>query len=236
MIDGVKTLTVADAVVEKLLAYISTGKLVWGEQLPAQRELAKMLNVGVSSVREALQILQAMGFIEVKRGQGTFITGNSAEPLLKSLTHSIYQDANIQDLMEVREVLDTGLAVLSAKKAGKSSIETLENCVEEMEKYYNTDAVLSAKSDMDFHIALAKSVDNQLLEKFSYAVRSLYEKFLGEVAHTKTGVELYSKVLDAIKSKNPLGARDAMIDLLKHTRKIYLEEHYKRGNHEEGTG
>ena len=63
MIDGVKTLTVADAVVEKLLEYISTGKLVWGEQLPAQRELAKMLNVGVSSVREALQILQAMGFI-----------------------------------------------------------------------------------------------------------------------------------------------------------------------------
>ena len=236
MIDGVKTLTVADAVVEKILEYISTGKLLWGEQLPAQRELAKMLNVGVSSVREALQILQAMGFIEVKRGQGTYITGNSAEPLLKSLTHSIYQDANIQDLMEVREVLDTGLAVLSAKKSQESNIKTMETCVEEMGKYYNTDAALSAKSDMDFHIALAKSVDNQILEKFSYAVRSLYEKFLGEVAHTKAGVELHSQVLDAIKSKNPLGARDAMIELLKHTRQIYLEEHYRRGNHEEGTG
>ncbi len=235
MIDGVKTLTVADAVVEKILEYISTGKLLWGEQLPAQRELAKMLNVGVSSVREALQILQAMGFIEVKRGQGTYITGNSAEPLLKSLTHSIYQDTNIQDLMEVREVLDTGLAVLSAKKSQESDIKTMEACVVEMGKYYNTDAELSAKSDMDFHIALAQSVDNQLLEKFSYAVRSLYEKFLGEVAHTKTGVNLHVKVLDAIKGRNPLGARDAMIELLKHTRQIYLEEHYKRGNNEKGT-
>lgn len=236
MIDGVKTLTVADAVVEKLLEYISTGKLVWGEQLPAQRELAKMLNVGVSSVREALQILQAMGFIEVKRGQGTYITGNSAEPLLKSLTHSIYQDTNIQDLMEVREVLDTGLAVLAAKKAGESNIEKMGICLEEMGEYYNTNAVLSAKSDMNFHIALAQSVDNQLLEKFSYAVRSLYEKFLGEIAHTKTGVKLHVKVLDAIKNKDPLGARDAMINLLKHTRKIYLEEHYKRRDNEKGTG
>ena len=236
MIDGVKTLTVADAVVEKLLEDISTEKLVWGEQLPAQRELAKILNVGVSSVREALQILQAMGFIEVKRGQGTYITGNSAEPLLKSLTHSIYQDTNIQDLMEVREVLDTGLAVLAAKKAGESNIEKMGNCLEELGKYYNADRALSAKNDMDFHIALAQSVDNQLLEKFSYAVRSLYEKFMGEIAHTKTGVKLHVKVLDAIKDKDPLGARDAMINLLKHTRKIYLEEHYKRGDHEKGTG
>ncbi|MCK5199070.1 MAG: FadR family transcriptional regulator, partial [Spirochaetales bacterium] len=147
-----------------------------------------------------------------------------------------YQDTNIQDLMEVREVLDTGLAVLAAKKAGESNIEKMEICLEEMGEYYNTNAVLSAKSDMNFHIALAQSVDNQLLEKFSYAVRSLYEKFLGEIAHTKTGVKLHVKVLDAIKNKDPLGARDAMINLLKHTRKIYLEEHYKRRDNEKGTG
>jgi len=236
MFDGVKTLTVADAVVEKLLEYISTGKLVWGQQLPAQRELAKMLNVGVSSVREALQILQAMGFIEIRRGQGTYITANSSEPLLKSITNSIYQDTSIQDLMEVREVLDTGLAVLAAKKANESDIENMDKCLNKMDEYYNTDSGLSAKSDMDFHITLAQSVNNPLLEKFSYAVRSSYEKFLGEVAHTKEGVELHIKVLDAVKNRNPIEARDAMIDLLKHTRQIYMEEHYRRGEYEKGTG
>ncbi len=236
MIDGVKTLTVADAVVEKLLEYISTGKLVWGQQLPAQRELAKMLNVGVSSVREALQILNAMGFVEIKRGKGTYITENSSEPLLKSITQSIYQDSSIQDLMEVREVLDTGLAVLAAKKAGDSDIEEMGKCLEAMEEYYGSDPNLSAKSDMNFHIALARSVSNPLLEKFSYAIRSSYEKFLGEVAHTKEGVELHKMVLDAIVKKNPLGARDAMIELLKHTRQIYLEEHYKRRDHGKGAG
>lgn len=235
MIDGVKTLTVADAVVEKLLGYISTGKLSWGQQLPAQRELAKMLNVGVSSVREALQILNAMGFVEIKRGKGTYITENSSEPLLKSITQSIYQDTSIQDLMEVREVLDTGLAVLAAKKAGGPDVQKMEECLQAMEKYYRTDPSLSTKSDMNFHIALARSVANPLLEKFSYAIRSSYEKFLGEIAHTGEGVDLHRRVLDAIKNKNPLGARDAMIELLKHTRQIYLEEHYRRRNHEKGT-
>lgn len=235
MIDGVKTLTVADAVVEKLLEYISTGKLTWGQQLPAQRELAKMLNVGVSSVREALQILHAMGFVEIKRGKGTYITENSSEPLLKSITQSIYQDTSIQDLMEVREVLDTGLAVLAAKKAGNQDIEKMEACLAALEKNYRNDPNLSAKSDMNFHIALAQSVSNPLLEKFSYAIRSSYEKFLGEVAHTRGGIELHKRVLDAIKNKNPLGARDAMIELLKHTRQIYLEEHYRRGNYEKNT-
>jgi len=103
-----------------------------------------------------------------------------------------------------------------------------------MEKYlnimaasYNSDPDLSARSDMDFHFALAQSVDNPILEKFSYAIRNLYEKFIGEIAHTENGVQLHKDVLTAIKSKNALGARNAMIDLLKHTRKIYLEDHYK---------
>lgn len=228
MIEGVKTLTVADAVVEKILEQISSGRLAWGQQLPAQRELAKMLNVGVSSVREALQILQAMGFIEVKRGQGTFITENSSEPLLKSISHSIYQDSSTQSLMEVREILDTGLAVLAAKKAGASDIGKMAKHLDIMAANYNLDADLSASSDMDFHIALAQSVDNPILEKFSYAIRFLYEKFIGDITHTENGVKLHKDVLSAIKSKNPLGARDAMIDLLKHTRKVYLESHYKK--------
>ena len=52
MIDAIKTLTIADAVAEKLLSRIYNGDLSWGQQLPSQRKLAKMLNVGVSSLRE----------------------------------------------------------------------------------------------------------------------------------------------------------------------------------------
>ncbi len=232
MIEKIETLTVADAVAEKLLGYISSGKLKWGQQLPSQRELAKQLNVGVSSVREALQIMQAIGYVEVKRGQGTYITENPSVPLTKNLTRSMYQDINIRDLMEVREVLDTGLAVLAAKKADKDDIERMNLCITSLEEASNSDPALAVRSDLNFHIALAESVKNPLLEQFSVAIRNSYERFLVDVSHTPEGAKLHRQVLDAIEQEEPLRARDAMIDLLKHTRQIYLEEHYKRGNNE----
>lgn len=233
MIDKVETLTVADAVVEKLLDYISSGKITWGQRLPSQRALAKMLNVGISSVREALQVLQAMGFAEVRRGQGTFITENSSIPLSKTLARSLYQDTSVRDLMELREVLDTGLAVLAAKKATGDDMERMEVCLKELEKLCDGDEITAAEKDLDFHIALAESVKNPLLVQFSSAVRASYAKFFGEIAHTKKGAEQHRNVLEAIQQRNPLGARDAMIELLKHTREIYLKDHFNRGGSNE---
>jgi DNA-binding FadR family transcriptional regulator len=228
MIDKVETLTVADAIVEKLLGYIASGRLSWGERLPAQRELAKMLDVSVSSVREALQVLQAMGFIEVRRGEGTFVTEHPAVPLTKSIVTTIYQDNNVRDLMEFREVLDTGLAVLAAKKADDSDIEKMDAQLRELEACRRETAQAAAEIDLRFHIALADSVKNPLLGQFSAAVRESYAKFLGEIPHTQKGTLLHRKVLDAIIARDPLGARDAMIELLKHTREIYLKVHFKK--------
>ncbi len=234
MIDRVKTLTVADAIVEKLLGYISSGKLAWGEQLPSQRELAKMLDVGVSSAREALQVLQAMGFIEVRRGDGTYVVEKPSVPLTKSLLQTIYQDDDVGDLMELREVLDTGLAVLAAKKATDEDIAEMDKCLAELEENFEIHPDRAAGSDLKFHIALAESVRNPLLTQFSAAVRESYAKFLGRISHTREGAALHRKVLSAIAAHDPLGARDTMIDLLKHTRKTYLEAHFKRGKNAEG--
>ncbi|MFH2113486.1 MAG: FadR/GntR family transcriptional regulator [Spirochaetota bacterium] len=229
MIDKIETLTVADAIVEKLLGHISSGKLTWGEQLPSQRELAKMLDVGVSSAREALQVLQAMGFVEVRRGSGTYVTERPSVPLSKSILRSMYQDSDVQDLMELREVLDTGLAVLATKKAADSDINRMDSCLKELEAYCETEPERAAESDLKFHIALAESVRNPLLTQFSTAVRESYAKFLGEISHSRKGSVLHRNVLEAIIAHEPLKARDAMIDLLKHTREVYLKEHSKRG-------
>lgn len=231
MIDRVETLTVADAIVEKLLGNISSGAIKWGEKLPSQRELAVLLDVGISSVREALQVLQAMGFVEVRRGDGSYVTERPSVPLTTSLVRSMYRDTSVQELMELREVLDTGLAVLAAKKAGSDSVAEMENHIRDLEAAASNgsggDHASAVDSDLAFHIALAESVDNPLLAQFSLAVRESYAKFLGEIAHTKKGAALHRKVLETIKSRDPLSARDAMIELLKHTRSIYLKEHFK---------
>ncbi len=229
MFDKVETLTVADAVVEKLLGYISSGEIQYGHKLPSQRELARSLNVGVSSVREALQVLQAMGFTEVKRGQGTFVTESSSVPMTKTLARSLYRDSSVRDLMELREVLDTGLAVLAAKKAEYEDIRDMSEYVGKLEENCEVDQAKAAESDVQFHKALVKSSRNPLLIDFSSAVEASYEKFLGELSHTKKGAQLHRHVLDAIRNRDAMGARDAMIELLKHTRERYLKDQYNRG-------
>ena len=60
-------------VAEQLLGKIDTGELNPGDSLPAQRQLAKMLGVGRSSLREAINALAVMGYLEVIQGRGTYI-------------------------------------------------------------------------------------------------------------------------------------------------------------------
>ena len=122
--------------------------------------------------------------------------------------------------------------MLAAKKASKDDIERMDSYVTELENNSGKDQESAVRNDINFHVALAESVRNPMLEQFSMAIRNSYDKFLVDVSHTKTGAGLHREVLERIKDEDPLGARDAMIALLKHTRRIYLEEHYKRRSHE----
>ena len=187
-----------------------------------------MLDVGISSLREGLQILQAMGFIEVKRGQGTFITQNPGQPLSKNIARSIYHEANVRNLMEAREVLDTGLAVLAAKKAEEKDIETMQAHIDNLDRSVKAGDSMAQTYDLAFHLALVDSVRNPLLEKFSYVLRSSLEEFIGSIEHTEEGIQLHKEVLEAIANKDAHSARDNMIALLKHTRQIYLTRYYNK--------
>ena len=62
-----------DMVAEQIIEMIAGGELAPGTQLPAQRDLAQMLGVGRSSVREAINALVVMGYLEPLQGKGTFI-------------------------------------------------------------------------------------------------------------------------------------------------------------------
>ena len=62
------------ALAEQIIQQIEAGKLKPGTVLPSQRDLAKMFKVGLGSVREAIKILDVMGYLEVIRGKGTFVS------------------------------------------------------------------------------------------------------------------------------------------------------------------
>jgi len=227
LLDVVKTLTVSEAVAEKLLNQISKGKLAWGQKLPSQRKLAKMLNVGTSSLREGLQMLQATGFIEIKRGRGTYITENSSIPLSKNIILSLSIDSDVRNLMEAREILEVDIAVLAAKKAKQKDIKKMTAYLENYENFLGRNNLKASEYDLKFHLALAESVDNPLLYKISLAIRTSLEEFIESIEHTKKGLDNHWQVLKAVKERDVVKARDAMKALLKLTERTYFKTRNK---------
>jgi GntR family transcriptional repressor for pyruvate dehydrogenase complex len=228
----VNTLTISEAVAEKVLELISEGKLVWGQRLPSQRELAGILKVSVSSLREGLQILQATGYIEVKRGQGTYISASPERPLTRNISRLINIDANVKNLMGAREILEVGIAELAAEHADKDNLHGMRQSLMKLEKAVQENDPLSSRYDLEFHLALAESSHNPILLKLSSALRSSMEEFISEIDQTKKGVSCHWKVFKAIEKKDAVYAGRAMRALLNMTEHEYLR-HLSKGKKSE---
>jgi len=152
-----------EMVAEQILSQINSGDLAPGDRLPPQRELSALLGVGRSSVREAINALAVMGYLDVAQGRGTYIAADLPEtdaPLAQF--KAALQAGSILDLMDVRELLECRSAGLAAERAERSNIRRLENaighmsqCGEEYERFL--------EADIQFHQALAEASENQIL-------------------------------------------------------------------------
>jgi GntR family transcriptional repressor for pyruvate dehydrogenase complex len=103
-------------IVSSLLTLIKDKELLPGDKLPPERELAEMMNVSRSALREALRALAVMNVVEIRPGSGTFITTLSPEQLVAPLTFMFaLDDATIFQLFEARETLELRKAALAAQ-------------------------------------------------------------------------------------------------------------------------
>ena len=99
--------TAPEMVVEQMLKKISSGEIATGARLPSQRELAQSFGVGRSSIREALNALAVMGYLDVQQGRGTFITRElpGTDPSMAKLKTAL-EAGSLLDLIELRETLE----------------------------------------------------------------------------------------------------------------------------------
>ena len=152
-----------EMVAEQILKQISSGDLIPGSRLPPQRELAVLLGVGRSSVREAINALVVMGYLEVRQGSGTFIRKNlpADDPSTAKLKAAL-EAGSIFDLMEAREVLECKSARLAAERAGSEHLGRIKRSLKRMET--SEDGYASfLRADMHFHLCLAEATENVVI-------------------------------------------------------------------------
>ena len=200
-----------EMVAEQILKKIEAGELAPGGQLPAQRELAQLLGVGRSSLREATNALVAMGYLEVIQGKGTFVrqappaNGSAAAHL-----QEVLEAGSIFDLMEAREFLECTSAELAARRADPASIEQMAAAVEEI-RGSGDDIEGFLAADLDFHLALAEATENTVIAEMTKLIIDRVHRHHASFASTLLSAQTRDKtfqsarrVVNQVEPRKPL--------------------------------
>lgn len=155
----IKLKRISDQVFEQLRESIFRGEIKPGQQLMPERELAQVLQVSRTSVRDAINKLVTLGLLEHRQGQGTFVQTpdtRSENPLAAAMDT---EDATIHDLLEVRMGLECNAAALAAMRANGNDVSFLERSIQEMRDETESGR-LGTEADVAFHMAIAYATKN----------------------------------------------------------------------------
>ena len=107
---------------------IVSGELEPGDRLPKEDELASRLGLSRSSLREAVRALAFVRILDVRQGDGTYVTSLRPELLLEAVSFVVdfHQDDSVLNFLEVRRIVEPAATALAARLAGTADIEALE--------------------------------------------------------------------------------------------------------------
>lgn len=198
---------------------LTAGDLKPGDKLPSERDMADSLGISRASVREALTTLEAIGILEIKPGEGTFVKQtNDAEtfaPLALVLTVERNPEAQ---MMEVRRVLETEMAVLAAQRATSENLKKIEELLDQMKAAETIRDAVDA--DLRFHFAIAEATQNTILlrlmntiaDLMHHSLRSSREKLYSDHPTGQRILKEHDAILQAIRNHDQEAARCAMLE------------------------
>jgi len=178
-------------------------------------ELARALGVSRTPVREAIKVLAASGIVEVRHGQGTFVTSGAQASLGQLLLFEIYlKDTTPQKLMEVRTIFERSAAELAAQRRTDEDLATMRACIERLRPLAEADPLdldATLQADLDFHRAIYRASKNELVETLANFVLNMMSGWLRR-SHANGGlrdsVRLHEIMYAMIEARNSGGARE----------------------------
>lgn len=226
-----------EQIAERLARDIAGGRLAPGDRLPAQRELARVLEVSRPSVREALASLENEGLIETRRGAGSFVaTGASAEARRLLESDALPHDSSPLALLEAREMIEPMIAELAARRSGPDAqAEVLLELMDGVSDLHHADERRRwSDADRFFHRQLAVMSANPVLVQIAELIASvmdqpLWQSLRDQALRDDPGrVRLYAAehrlIYDAVRAGNPAAAAFQAREHIKRVREDLIEE------------
>ncbi|GAA3456619.1 FadR/GntR family transcriptional regulator [Dactylosporangium matsuzakiense] len=205
-------MALTDEAIDKIKGMITSGELGPGDRLPKESDLAERLGLSRNSLREAVKALSMIRVLDVRRGDGTYVTSLEPDLLLDALSFVVdfHRDDTVPQFLEVRRILEPAATALAATRMTDREIVTLRSVLDEL----GTDPTIEAlvANDLEFHRLIAAGSGNAVL-------CSLIDGLSGPAARARTwrGMtqegaaartrEQHRAIVDAIASREPDLAR-----------------------------
>jgi GntR family transcriptional repressor for pyruvate dehydrogenase complex len=193
--ETIKRESTLEIIVQQIKQQIKNGILKPGEKLPSERELANLLGVSRTSVREAIQALAYSGYLEVIQGKGTYVLDMASkyEEIVNFLSE--FSNYSVEYLMEARMVIEGEFARLAALNATQEEINLMQKIYRKLS--HSKDANSFFVKDLELHLTIAKATHNPIFNGIM--------KIIGELIYKETqsileaSIEFRERNLDNIK-------------------------------------
>ncbi|MGT2666973.1 FadR/GntR family transcriptional regulator [Streptococcus rifensis] len=207
-------LPLADQAADRLVDYIIENQFEPGTRLPNEYDLASILEVGRSTVREAVRRLAARNILEVRQGSGTYVSGKKGvadDPLGFSFIKDTYKLT--QDLFEIRLLLEPRVAAKAAQNATDQQCEELERLIIAIEDSYDAGNLDHIELDIQLHSLLTKMSGNlaldSLLPVIHQSIGLINDNFSNDKMQLSTRIT-HRMIYEAVVERDAVKASDAM--------------------------
>jgi GntR family transcriptional repressor for pyruvate dehydrogenase complex len=209
-------MSVTDVAIEKLKQMITSGELRPGDRLPKEAELAKRLGLSRSSLRESVRALTLIRILDVRQGDGTYVSSLEPDVLLDAVSFVIdfHQDQSVLDLLEARRVVESATAALAAQYISDAQLAELERILAKLTASATVEELV--ENDLAFHRAIAVAAGNPVLASLldTLAGRTARARIWRGVTQTgaleRTHAE-HRAIFDALAHRQPELARAMVV-------------------------
>lgn len=225
--EDIKDKKVYEKVIDYIKNEVEEGKLGKGDKIPTERKLVEILGIGRNSIREALKILDIIGLVERRQGDGTYIKKEFNNWFSQPMSIAfMLSDTSQNEIFEFRDMIEVEIATLAAERITDDEIRELEECYNNLISI--TDQIENVKYDKKFHSIIARASKNLIIINSYNAMSYMLDLFIytsRTEVFIKEGSELLNRlhkdIYYGVIERNPEKAGEAMRKHMDVIKKYY---------------
>lgn len=234
LIEPIKKTRIAEEVADRIRKLILDGTFPAGRPMPSERRLREQFGVSRGSIRDALRILETIGLLETRHGQGTFPKELTVDRLVSPLASVMTYRQDLQDeLMDVRRMFEPAVARAAATRATEEDFADLQRILDAQRRKLKT-GQSAIVEDTAFHATLARSTRNRVVVSIMATLNDLLVESrtlsLKQKGRPQRSVEGHEAVVAALRCRDAEGAARAMYKHIDQIANLQLHAHDPLGD------